>query len=250
MLRFFGLSDVGRKRTQNEDAFLVSDEHQFAILADGMGGRTFGEVASAMVVENLGNHIREDMPASIERLEMSDQAVMAVNLLDEWIRDANAAVFARGVEDESYQEMGTTVVVLLGLGRQVILGSVGDSRIYRFSGGPLEQLTEDHSFVNSQVKAGVLTEEEARQSNQRNIITRALGTSEKVKADITIQTCGPGDRFLLCSDGLTDMIPDDELSSIMERKLDLEQTATALVSAANAAGGVDNITVVLAEVVD
>jgi len=250
LLRFHGLTDVGQKRTQNEDCFAVAGDEQYALLADGMGGRLYGEVASSMAVDIIGRHIREDMPASIRRLEKSEQAVMAVNLMDEWIRNANTAIYNKGIEDERYQEMGTTLVAALALDRQLVLAHVGDSRAYRYAGGRLSQLTDDHSYVNSQVKSGLLTEEEARESTQRNIITRAMGTAGKVKPDFRIHLYSPNERFLFCSDGLTDMIPDEEMSSILERDLDLERTAESLVSAANAAGGADNITVILAEATD
>lgn len=247
MIRFFGLTDVGRKRTQNEDTFLVSQEGQYAILADGMGGRMYGEVASSMAVEILARHLDEDLPRSIVRLDRQEQAVVAVNLLDEWIRLVNQAIHAKGREDDRFHEMGTTLVVFLALDHQVVLGHVGDSRCYRFKDGTITRLTEDHSYVNTQVKSGVMTEEEARDSNQRNIITRAVGTASQVKADFNICQVRAGERYLMCSDGLTDMMSDEELVSILERRKSLEESAEALVSAANAAGGRDNITVVLAE---
>ncbi len=246
-MRFYGLTDVGKKRTDNEDRFYIGDAKGYCILADGMGGRLYGEVASSMAVEAVSSHLEADLPGSLGRLERNEQASLLVNLLDEWIRDANAAIYRRGQEDDRYQEMGTTLVVLFSLDRQIVLGHVGDSRAYRFRGGALAQITEDHSFVNSQVKSGMLTEEEAARSHQKNIITRALGTASKVKPELRVHQFQPGDVFLVCSDGLTDMVPDSEISSILARGGTMKELARALVDAANAAGGRDNITVILAE---
>lgn len=226
----------------------MSEERQYTILADGMGGRLYGEVASEMAVQGLARHIEQDLPNSIRRLDRGDQGSMATNLLDEWIREVNRQVHAKGQEDERYREMGTTLICLLGLDGLVILAHVGDSRCYRWKPrGGLSQLTEDHSFVNTQLKQGVITEEEAKESAQRNIITRAVGTAEKVKPDIRAHPVSAGDRFLLCSDGLTDMIDDDGIADVLGSGEDIEAIATSLVEAANAAGGRDNITVVVAE---
>ena len=247
MLRFVGLTDVGRKRSDNEDRYHLSAEREYSILADGMGGRLYGEVASEMAVKGLARHIEQDLPTSVSRLDRAEQSAMVINLLDEWIREVNSEVFQKGQDDERYREMGTTLVCLLGLDRQVILAHIGDSRCYRHGKSGMSLLTEDHSFVNSQLKQGVITEEEARESAQRNIITRAVGTAEKVKPEIRAYPATPGDRFLLCSDGLTDMIDDDGISEVLAKHDDLKTTVRTLVDMANEAGGRDNITVILAE---
>jgi protein phosphatase len=248
VLRFFGMSDVGKKRTDNEDRFKISNEKQYCILADGMGGRLYGEVASSMAVEILAGHIEHDLPGSLRRLDRTEQAAMLINLMDDWIRDVNTAIHKKGMEDDRYQEMGTTLVCLVGLERQVVLSHVGDSRCYLWDKGVLTQVTEDHSFVNTQVKSGMLTEEEAKESRQRNIITRAVGTASKVKPEIKILQTVPAQRFLVCSDGLHDLVPFETISEIMQRKASLEKTSRTFVDAANEAGGRDNITVILAEV--
>ena len=245
LIRFIGLTDTGQKRKENEDCFLVSEAPSFGILADGMGGRLFGEVASSMAVEILARHLKEDSPPGLDRLDRSEQVAVMVNLLDEWFRDVNRAVHGMGVEDERYQDMGTTLVVLIPVGGQMILGNVGDSRCYRQTDGKLSQVSEDHSFVNSQLKSGMITEEEARESTQRNIITRAVGTAAQVKADIVAFPVATGDRLLLCSDGLTDMISDEQLEAIMGAHPDDGEAVAALVAAANEAGGNDNITVIV-----
>jgi protein phosphatase len=249
-MHFFGLSDVGRKRTGNEDRLKISNEKQYVILADGMGGREFGEVASEMAVDMMARHIEDDLPSSLFRLERADQGTMAVNLLDEWIRHVNAEIFSLGQRDDRYREMGTTLVAALILDRQCVMAHVGDSRGYRFAPQGLEQLTEDHSFVNSQVKLGAITAEEARESAARNIITRAMGTSEKVKPDIQVHDLSAGDRILLCTDGLSDMVTDEQVVEILTPGAPLEESARELVDAANRAGGKDNITVILGEYED
>lgn len=246
-MKFFGLTDVGRKRLENEDSFIVSDEHQFGILADGMGGRDHGEVASAMAVDLLSDRLMNELPRQIRRLERTEQVAMTVNLLDEWIRHVNLAIFRKSQTEDGYQEMGTTLVCLVVLDRSLILAHVGDSRCYLFKDGALTQLTEDHSLVNSQVKSGMFTEEEARESSQRNIITRAVGTAEKVKADIIVHDLVEGARYLVCSDGLHDMLTDEKMAIALGRNGSLEEIGRVLVDAANSAGGKDNITVLLGQ---
>lgn len=244
-MHFHGLTDVGKKRKQNEDSFEVSDEDGFAILADGMGGREHGEVASSMAVDQLSNHLREALPRSIGRLAVSEQVAMAVNLLDDWIREMNLAIYRTSQETEGFGEMGTTLVCALLLDHQLVLAHVGDSRCYLYRDGALSLLTEDHSLVNSQVRSGMMTEEEARESKQKNIITRAVGTAAKVKAEIKVHHMRNGDRILMCSDGIHDMLDDEVLSGILANGAPLEEVARTLVDAANAAGGRDNITVIL-----
>lgn len=246
-MRFVGLTDVGQKRTENEDRFVCDNDARFCVLADGMGGRLYGEVASDMAVEILGEHIRADFPPSLRRLASAEQAAAARNLLDEWVRDVNRRIWTRGQEDERFRDMGTTLVVLMDLGRQALLAHVGDSRCYRTRKGNLEQLTEDHSLVNTQVKEGRLTAEEARESSQKNIITRAVGTASAVKADFRLLDLEPGDRFLVCSDGLSDMVVDERLGRVVGGPLSLDQMTKTLVKEANEAGGRDNITAIVAE---
>jgi PPM family protein phosphatase len=246
VLKFTGLTDVGLKRSENEDRFVCDDASGFCVLADGMGGRLYGEVASDMAVEILSAHLRSDVPPSYARMTGPERAAAARNLLDEWIRDVNAQIYKKGRDDERYREMGTTLVVLVGLGKQALLGHVGDSRCYMSRKGEFTQLTEDHSLVNTQVKEGRLTAEEARESSQKNIITRAVGTSATVKADYRLVDLQPGDRFLVCSDGLSDMVVDERLGRILGGPLSAEQMTRTMVKEANENGGRDNITAVVA----
>jgi protein phosphatase len=243
-----GLSDVGQKRSANEDRWFCEPELGLCILADGMGGKLFGEVASQMAVDIIAKHVREDLPKSCHRLDRFAQSCMTVNLMDEWIRDANTQIYLKGHSpDGPFGGMGTTLVCVLVLERQMVMAHVGDSRCYRLRKGTLKQLTDDHSLVASQVKSGHLTAEEAREATHKNIITRAIGTSEHVKPDVVVLPVEDGDLFLLCSDGLTDMVPDDDLAGIAGSNLPLDERARSLVALANERGGRDNITAVLVE---
>lgn len=248
MIKVAGVTDVGQKRTSNEDRWFALPENGLCILADGMGGKLFGEIASQMAVDIIVKHVREDLPKSAQRLDRFGQACMAVNLMDEWIRDANTQIYLKGhTPDGPFGGMGTTLVCVLVLERQMVLAHVGDSRCYRLRKGALKQLTDDHSLVASQVKSGHLTAAEAREASHKNIITRAIGTSEHVKPDVVVVPVENKDVFLLCSDGLTDMVTDEDLAKVIGTNQPLEARARELVALANERGGRDNITAVLVE---
>jgi serine/threonine protein phosphatase PrpC len=229
-------TDKGRRRLQNEDVF-VCDSPLYAV-ADGMGGAQAGEVASQLAAAALADRATEPR---------GEDAVVAL------VRDANLRVFRRSLEDPSTAGMGTTVTAALvdERGGTAAIGHVGDSRAYRLRGGALEQLTVDHSVVAELVRAGRLTEEEALDHPYRSAITRVLGTEEDVDVDTLTVPLQVGDVYLLCSDGLTSMVRDDEILDLVAgHPGDLDASAGALVDAANAAGGEDNITVVLFEIAD
>jgi PPM family protein phosphatase len=223
-------TDTGRRRRRNEDAY-VCEPPLFAI-ADGMGGAQAGEVASklaaAVLAEAGGDERGEDRVRSL-------------------IQEANRRVFRRSSEDAAASGMGTTMTVALvdADTGTIVLGHVGDSRAYRVRGGELDQLTEDHSLVGELRRSGQLSREEAEAHPQRSVITRAVGTEPDVDVDVETIRAEPGDLFLLCSDGLTDMVSDGEILSLLEQSDDLNTAARALVDAANRGGGEDNITVVL-----
>jgi PPM family protein phosphatase len=223
-------TDPGRRRRRNEDSY-VCEPPLFAI-ADGMGGAQAGEVASRLAAAVL---------------QESDGAELTEVRIAELIQEANRRVFQRSNEDAATSGMGTTMTVALvdDPGESIVVGHVGDSRAYRVRDGELEQLTEDHSLVGELVRSGRLSAEEAEMHPQRSVITRAIGTEPDVDVDTFTIPARPGDLFLLCSDGLTDMIPDREILSILDGSDDLDAAARALVDAANTAGGEDNITVVL-----
>jgi PPM family protein phosphatase len=230
---FAGVTDPGRRRRRNEDAY-VCQPPLFAI-ADGMGGAQAGEVASglaaAVLEEATGDERGEERVSSL-------------------IQEANRRVFQRSNEDAATSGMGTTMTVALldNTEGTIAFGHVGDSRAYRVRGGELEQLTDDHSLVGELVRSGRLSPEEAESHPQRSVITRALGTEPDVDVDTFTVEAHPGDVYLLCSDGLTDMTSARDILAAVEQSRDLDDAARSLVQAANAGGGEDNITVVLFEI--
>ena len=228
------LTDTGRKRRRNEDAYVVQPP-LFAV-ADGMGGAQAGEVASKLAKAAL----EDTDPGALSGPER------VISL----IQEANRRVHERSNADPATSGMGTTMTVALVEGSSVAIGHVGDSRAYLVRDGRLEQLTEDHSLVNELLKSGKLSPEEAETHPQRSVITRAVGTDPDVDVDsFTIDT-QEGDIFVICSDGLTDMVDDDDLLDVIEHNLgDLDHAARELVGAANRGGGEDNITVVAFEIV-
>ena len=234
--RATAVTDTGRRRLRNEDAF-VFEPPLFAI-ADGMGGAQAGELASRLAAAAI-----EEAGAAAGDAE----AVAAA------VRAANARIFERSLTDPAVAGMGTTATVALvdEHAGTLTIAHVGDSRGYRYRGGVLEQLTTDHSLVAELVRSGVLTPEEAERHPQRSAITRAVGTERAIDADVFTMLVEPGDLFLLCSDGLTDMLSKNEIAeTIIAAERDPDAAARALVAAANAHGGEDNITVVLFELVE
>jgi PPM family protein phosphatase len=222
-------SDTGRKRRRNEDNYVVAPP-LFAV-ADGMGGAQAGEVASQLAASAL---------------EAGDSdAQEATKRIDELIQEANRRIFDRATTDPSASGMGTTMTVALVEGMTVAIGHVGDSRAYLVRGEHMEQLTDDHSLVNELVKSGKLSEEEAQAHPQRSVITRAVGTDPDVDVDGFTIEAEEGDVFLICSDGLSDMVEDEEiLELVLANRDDLDKAVKALVAAANRVGGEDNITAV------
>lgn len=243
--RAAGLSDTGLAREHNEDCFGIDGEAQLYVVADGMGGHSFGEVASRISVDSIVGFV-----ASATPVEAADD----VDLTQQSRRLRSAIVQAQGdvlgaiEEDESLRGMGTTVVGLLLDGEIGSLAHVGDSRIYRLRGGSLEQLTQDHTWVNEQVQAGYLTAEQARTHPLRNVVTRALGGEADVSVEVAELPVEVGDVFLLCSDGLTGMLRDTEIAALLQSGEDLDEICKSLIDAANERGGGDNITVVLVAV--
>jgi PPM family protein phosphatase len=224
-----GRTDVGRQRSANEDSLVVRPP-LFAV-ADGMGGAKAGEVASALAVEAV--------EAAKESGEPAEAQLAGI------VREANRRIYDLAVADESRRGMGTTLTLAKLHGDEVSLAHVGDSRAYRMREGELEQLTRDHSLVAELERSGQITPEAAEHHPQRSIITRALGPEPDVEVDTYTLTGREGDLFLICSDGLTSMISDDEVGSILRSAGSLDEAADALVRAANQSGGKDNITVIL-----
>src|SRR5262245_34462716 len=233
-LRSAAYTHAGRKRRLNEDAY-VCDPPLFAI-ADGMGGARAGEVASGLAAAA----VKAGQPVSGGEERVA-----------ELFQEANRSVYERSSEDADVAGMGTTMTVALVEDSTVTFGHVGDSRAYILRDGALEQLTDDHSLVAELVRAGKLSAEEAEHHPQRSVITRALGTDPDVDADTFVVEARPGDIFLLCSDGLTDMIADHEIVAVLDAaRGNLDDATRELVRAANKAGGQDNITVIAFEVTE
>ena len=224
-----GRTDVGRQRSANEDDFVLAPP--FFAVADGMGGAKAGEVASAMATEVFEGESDSGEPAEAQ--------------LGRILREANRRIYDLAVSDESHRGMGTTLTAAKVTGDEISLAHVGDSRAYRMRDGELEQLTKDHSLVAELERSGQITAEAAEHHPQRSIITRALGPEPEVEVDTYTVTGRDSDLFLLCSDGLTSMISDDEIGSILRSADSLDAAADALVRAANQSGGKDNITVVM-----
>jgi len=240
-----GITDVGQSREHNEDAISWDTRLGLALLADGMGGHNAGEVASILAVDSVKTSL-----ADVVTPEIVESGV--VNYMDavvDAIGFANREINEQSLENPEYAGMGTTLVMVLFLKQSLIYAHVGDSRIYRFRKNKFEQLTSDHSLVQEMIDNGYLTHEEAQESTSRNLITRALGISEEVEIDIADETTEIGDIYLLCSDGLTDLVSDNDIAGIIQNnKADLELASRTLVDMANSRGGTDNISVVLAAV--
>ena len=243
-----GLTDVGMRRDHNEDALCVNPEHSLFIVCDGMGGHAAGEVASQIAVETVEKFTQatsrdEDITWPFE---YDESLSLNANRLRTAIRLANQRVIAHIQERKECKGMGTTIACSLLDEQRISLGHVGDSRIYLVRGDQLTQLTRDHSWIDEQLKQGILTPEEARKHPLRNVITRALGSRDDVLVDVADQTLEPDDVVLLCSDGLTGMLEDPEILAIVrEYEYDLQTACRELIAQANAKGGDDNITVIL-----
>jgi protein phosphatase len=244
-----GMTDVGVKRTNNEDNFLINDELQLFVCCDGMGGHAGGEFASAIAVNTV-----EEVLSSVELrpedvgADPDDGPVEVVReKLRYAVRLAGKRIYDKAAAEPEYKGMGTTALALLVEGGNAYMAHVGDSRGYLVREGRIEQLTEDHSLVNEKIKAGLLTPEEAKNHKLKNIITRSLGYMEDVEIDISVQAVRRGDHFVLCSDGLSNLL---ETAEIGETTLDHgpQEACRRMIELACERGGDDNITVVVARV--
>ncbi len=251
VLRSLAATHVGQRRTNNEDAFLLDDELGLWVVADGMGGQAAGEVASQQAVETvhemvrggLHNHRESSRPAPLGGTSAHPMQPNRARVLESAIQAATYMVFGMAEQDRSKSGMGTTLSAMLGTPTGALLGQVGDSRIYRVRAGRAEQLTEDHTLINWQLQQGLITEEEAKTSKQKNVITRAVGNKDYVQVDILEVDVQLDDVFVLCSDGLHGYLATDEIPAIVE--LGASAAVDALIDLANGRGGKDNITVAL-----
>ncbi len=241
-----GVTDPGMMRDRNEDALMLKPETGFAVLADGMGGHLAGEVASAMAVDIISRCIEDALETPPAKdapgMEVSAEAAVLISA----IRQANTAIYEASQSKPEYNGMGTTVVVTLFHDSKVCVAHVGDSRIYRYRNEHLAQLTEDHSMVQELLRRGLISPEEARTSANKNLVTRALGVEPSVQVDVAEQSVEKEDLYLLCSDGLSDVLEDSDVELLLRTfGKNLEDAGRQIVTEVNSKGGPDNVTVVL-----
>ena len=252
VLEFALHTDPGKVRSNNEDAVFVNPTLGLAILADGMGGGNAGEVASGMATTLLGEDLKKTLAglASGNPVGTGGES-RAVGVLRDKIAVVNESIFRAAEHQPQYAGMGTTLVVTLFQDHRLVAAHIGDSRLYRWRAGELTQLTRDHSFLQLQLDAGVITPEEAKRSKQKNIVTRALGIEPKVESEIHEHQVLPGDLYILCSDGLHDMVEaKDIVATLGSKRANLESAARRLIQIANDNGGKDNVSVILVKVLE
>lgn len=245
VLEFAALSDVGRVRKHNEDAIVVCADYGCAVLADGMGGYQAGEVASAMTAKVVAEYLCSKLDSAWYS-KFGFQSVHVSRWMLDAISFANRQVVQTSRENPECFGMGTTVVVACCTQDKILFAHVGDSRAYRYRNHVLTRMTEDHSVLQGQINAGLITEAQARFSSIKNLITRAVGTQENIEVDLSVHQADESDVYMLCSDGLTDLLGDDQIQNILQQhEDDLPACCRALVDYANIEGGFDNISVVL-----
>ncbi|MGB3160414.1 MAG: Stp1/IreP family PP2C-type Ser/Thr phosphatase [Carnobacterium sp.] len=239
-MHIFFQSDIGKKRKNNQDFAGYFNNEQgilLAVLCDGMGGHKAGDVASEMAVSHLGNAWKKNKLTDVESI---------IEWIQKRINKENERIVEKSTQYPDLEGMGTTLVAAILVNNIFIIANVGDSRAYQFMSGNLKQVTDDHSLVNELLKSGEITTEAALKHPQKNILTRSLGVSKKVEVDIITVPVLEGDYLLLCSDGLTNMVNDREITKIVSiTEKSIEEKVSSLVSLANARGGYDNITVML-----
>ena len=238
-MKSVGITDVGKKRSMNQDSIFYTDEavgpvQNLYIVADGMGGHKAGDLASRFTVETLINNIKNSS---------SDNPITIIN---DAIVNANTLLLEKAAESEDYEGMGTTLVVCTIIGESMYVANVGDSRLYLYD-GKLSQITRDHSLVEEMVALGRLNRDEARTHKRKNVITRAIGGGKEVMADFFEAELTAGNRIIMCSDGLSNMVDDGEIEQILSLNLPIEDKAKRLIDMANESGGADNIAVVIVE---
>ena len=240
-LEFFSATDTGRVRDNNEDSVALEPSVGLAVLADGMGGYNAGEVASQM----LTTFIKSELGRWLAETGQHATDIDVRRAMDICVDNANRAIFNAANTNPRYAGMGTTLVLAVFREQSLLLGHVGDSRAYRYRDGQLVQLTRDHSLLQEQIDAGLLTPEEAVFSSNKNLVTRVVGVEDTVMLEVHQHDLLPGDQILLCSDGLSDMVDDSSVAQVLQSHSDLPEAAQALVDAANDMGGKDNIAIVL-----
>jgi len=246
VIRSVGGSDVGRRRQANEDAFLCDDALGLWVVADGMGGHAAGEIASSEAIDTIYGMVKRGKRHLGEGADSDASLRAAVRLLEGAVQAATYMIFAMSELDAQKSGMGTTISAMMSIGAVAVTAQVGDSRIYQVRGGQVEQLTEDHTLINWQLKQGIITLEEAKHSKHKNVITRAVGNRDYVQVDTGIVEVASGDSFLLCSDGLHGYLRSEEIAPILE--LRGGNAVRRFIDLANGRGGKDNITAIVVEV--
>lgn len=233
------ITDKGMTRDNNQDYYFISEDLKIPlfIVADGMGGHKAGEIASEMVVENIKEQLYKYKDKMVGKKDI-------LFYMEKSIKNANSMIYRKSLERKDCVGMGTTVTLAFIDNRSIYLGHVGDSRAYLVSGNTINQITEDHSLVNELIKNGDITKEEAKKHPQKNLITRAVGTEETIEVDTYIKKYHSGDRLLLCSDGLTNMVDEKTILEVLNRETDIKVSNKKLVDIAKENGGLDNITLI------
>lgn len=248
-LEIVSQTNSGMVRSHNEDSVIYDASCGLVVLADGMGGYNAGEVASGIAVSVLSTEIRH----SLESMRPEDKNVsgeeIGVALLRENVQKANASIYNAAQSQPQYAGMGTTIVAGLFYDNRVAVGHVGDSRMYRLRGASFETITRDHSLLQEQIDGGMISKEDARLSKNKNLVTRAVGIDAEVAAEVNVYEVQIGDVYLLCSDGLNDMVEDDDIGATLQMlQANLPLAASQLIEMANDNGGRDNVSVILAKV--
>lgn len=242
--KFCAKTDTGRTRDNNEDSVAFDDNARIAVLADGMGGYNAGEVASGMATA----FIKSELGRWLSEAADGAKAREIRRAMEICVDNANLSIYNAANSNSQYAGMGTTLVVGVFRDDNLLIGHIGDSRCYRMRGGVLEQITKDHSLLQEQIDAGLITLEQAAHSNIKNLVTRALGVEEVVLLEVNEHQVEVGDIYLMCSDGLSDMVDDASIARITAVEAELAQKADLLVDAANDRGGRDNISVLMVEI--
>ncbi|MGE4282620.1 MAG: Stp1/IreP family PP2C-type Ser/Thr phosphatase [Clostridia bacterium] len=244
-MRIGAFTDKGKARDINEDCFFVSefnleDVFGYCIVADGMGGHNAGEIASSLAIEEIKKYIKD-----FYHPDMTDQQV--IGIMNDSMSRANKTIYDKSLENQSYNGMGTTAIACIIYDKKIYIAHVGDSRAYLIHESSISQITTDHSMIEELINSGSITREEAQNHPQKNIITRALGGEENIPVDIHIQEYSEGDMIIMCTDGLSNMLTDLEILSVLKCRNHLQSAVEELISIANDRGGLDNITVVALE---
>ena len=235
----FGMTDTGLRRQLNEDAYFINTSCGCFVVSDGVGGAAAGEVASGIFISTVSENIENEQTVSEQN---------TISAIKQTFLKANSDIIEYACQNPDHKGMACTAELLVIGNNGFVLGHVGDSRTYRYRKNTLVQLTKDHSFIQQQVELGKITEQEAKTHRYRNVILRAVGTEETIDVDIIRGKVRSGDIFMLCSDGLTDMVAEADISACLEQAISIEEKVSYLIDLANHAGGQDNITVILTEV--